>query len=95
MTRLGPRRSGTPGRPVGRVRGCRSTDGVIRASAAGGRAPGRAVGGSGRTTGPSDGGAMNGMVPVGVVPPTVAEPALIAAMIGSDEVLASRVTMNR
>jgi hypothetical protein len=71
--------------------GCAGAVGTIRAPA-----PGSAVGGSGTTmNGPSDGGAMNGVVPVSESPPTVAEPALIAAMIGRDEVLASRVTMNR
>jgi hypothetical protein len=38
---------------------------------------------------------MNGVVPVGASPPTVAEPALMAAMTGRDEVPASSVTMNR
>jgi hypothetical protein len=62
-----------------------------------GTSAGSAVGGSGMTTtGPSDGGAMNGVVPSGSeLPLTVAEPALIAATIGIDAVPASRPTMNR
>ncbi|MDG4834607.1 hypothetical protein O7627_35650 [Solwaraspora sp. WMMD1047] len=55
------------------------------------------VGGSGTTTnGRLGGGATNGVVPVGGVNPlTVADPALIAARMGSEEVPASSPTMNR
>jgi hypothetical protein len=55
------------------------------------------VGGSGTTTnGRLGGGATNGVVPAGGVNPlTVADPALIAARMGSDDVPASRPTMNR
>ncbi|WBB78216.1 hypothetical protein O7606_18485 [Micromonospora sp. WMMD882] len=48
------------------------------------------------TTGPREGVGMNGvLVPGGAVPPTVAEPVLIAAMIGIDAVPASSATVNR
>ncbi|GFJ90470.1 hypothetical protein [Phytohabitans rumicis] len=51
------------------------------------------MGGGNTTTGPSDGGAMNGVVPPAAVLPTVAEPALIAAMIGSEDIVTSMITM--
>jgi hypothetical protein len=48
------------------------------------------------TTGPREGVGMNGMSAFGsVVPPTVAEPALIAARIGMEAVPASRATVSR
>ena len=51
-------------------------------------------GGGGTTTGPSDGGAMNGVVPLASTEsPTVAEPAVMPAMIGSDDMVASMTTI--
>nr|MDT0663409.1 hypothetical protein [Micromonospora sp. DSM 115978] len=94
--------SGTPDgagpRPARLPFGSRPTDqvGTVPGGTAGGRPTG-SVGDSGTTTyGRPLGGATNGLVPAGAVnPPTVADPALIAARMGSDEVLASRPTMNR
>ncbi|BCB80498.1 hypothetical protein Pflav_069080 [Phytohabitans flavus] len=56
----------------------------------------RAGGGSGgTTTGPSEGGGMNGVVPplASTESPTFAEPVLMAAMIGSDDMVASMTTI--
>lgn len=79
------------------VRVLRRVVGVIRSPAAvGGPSAGSAVGGSGSTTGPSDGGGMNGLISPGwPASPTVAEPAPITAMIGIDAVPASSATVNR
>ncbi|MFC6018977.1 hypothetical protein ACFP2T_22555 [Plantactinospora solaniradicis] len=62
-----------------------------------GATTGGVVGTSGTTTsGPPDGGAMNGVTPAGGMPSaTVAEPLPIAARIGNDEVPASNATVNR
>ncbi|MFB9544699.1 hypothetical protein [Micromonospora sagamiensis] len=61
---------------------------------------GTTVGDTGRggptTTGPREGVGMNGVSAFGnAVPPTVADPALIAARIGMEAVPASRATVNR
>jgi hypothetical protein len=51
-------------------------------------------GGGGTTTGPSEGGAMNGVVPLASTEsPTFAEPLPMAAMIGSDDMVASMTTI--
>ncbi|SCE91311.1 hypothetical protein GA0070618_1867 [Micromonospora echinospora] len=58
--------------------------------------PGDAGRGGPTTTGPREGVGMNGVSAFGsAVPPTVAEPALIAARIGMEAVPASRATVNR
>jgi hypothetical protein len=70
---------------------------VIFSGPAVGGSGGGAMAGSGMTTNESlPGGLSSGMVPTGVTgAPTVAEPALIVARIGSDDALANIPTMNR
>ena len=66
-----------------------------RGGAVGGAA-GRPAAGAGTITGPTDGVGMNGVLPSGsAVPPTVADPALIAARIGIEAVPASSATVKR
>ncbi|MEU4566007.1 hypothetical protein [Micromonospora sp. NPDC023956] len=93
------RSGGTSGRsdtegdplPTGTADGTRPAERLGTGTTVGDAGPGGPT-----TTGPREGVGRNG-VPAfgGVVPPTVAEPALIAATIGIEAVPASRATVNR